>query len=79
MDEAADEAPDEPEDRPPADEGKGPAAVALGRLGGKKRGKARAEKLTRSGMACNTPSCQKWANGGDADGGVRHYRLVMLR
>ncbi|MCL2122907.1 MAG: hypothetical protein FWH34_02335 [Desulfovibrionaceae bacterium] len=30
----------------PNDDGKNPAAVALGRLGGKKGGKARAEKLT---------------------------------
>lgn len=30
----------------PAPDGKNPAAVALGRLGGKKGGKARAEKLT---------------------------------
>lgn len=29
-----------------ADDGKNPHAVALGRLGGKKGGKARAEKLT---------------------------------
>lgn len=35
----------EVEDKP-EDEGKNPAAVALGRLGGKKGGKARAEKLT---------------------------------
>jgi hypothetical protein len=35
---------DEPE--PDPDEGKNPAAVALGRLGGEKGGKARAEKLT---------------------------------
>lgn len=35
---------DEP--APDPDEGKNPAAVALGRLGGKKGGKARAEKLT---------------------------------
>jgi hypothetical protein len=35
---------DEPARDP--DEGKNPAAVALGRLGGKKGGKARAEKLT---------------------------------
>lgn len=33
------------EDKEP-DEGKNPAAVALGRLGGKKGGKARAAKLT---------------------------------
>jgi len=30
----------------PADDGKNPAAVALGRLGGQKGGKARAAKLT---------------------------------
>ena len=30
----------------PADEGKNPAAVALGRLGGQRGGKARAEKLS---------------------------------
>ena len=35
------------EDKPePADDGKDPAAVALGRKGGLKGGKARAEKLT---------------------------------
>lgn len=35
-------------DEPPPDpdEGKNPAAVALGRLGGQKGGKARAEKMT---------------------------------
>ncbi len=33
-------------DDKPADDGKNPAAVALGRLGGKKGGKARAESLT---------------------------------
>ena len=31
---------------PPAPDGKNPAAVALGRLGGKKGGPARAKKLT---------------------------------
>jgi len=35
------------EEEAPADEGKNPAAVALGRLGGKKGGKARAAKLTK--------------------------------
>jgi hypothetical protein len=35
---------DEPE--PDPDEGKNPAAVELGRLGGKKGGRARAEKLS---------------------------------
>lgn len=34
------------EPRPDPDEGKNPAAVALGRLGGQKGGKARAAKLT---------------------------------
>jgi hypothetical protein len=33
-------------EQPPADDGKDPAAVALGRKGGKKGGKARAAKLT---------------------------------
>lgn len=33
-------------EEPKADDGKNPAAVELGRLGGKKGGKARAEKLT---------------------------------
>ncbi len=34
------------EEPPDPDDGKNPAAVALGRLGGQKGGKARAEKLT---------------------------------
>jgi hypothetical protein len=41
-----DEATGEAEEEQPEDEGKNPAAVALGRLGGKKGGKARAEKLS---------------------------------
>jgi len=41
VDDATDE--DKPE---PADDGKDPAAVALGRKGGLKGGRARAEKLT---------------------------------
>lgn len=40
----ADSTDDEP--TPDPDDGKNPAAVALGRLGGLKGGKARAEKLT---------------------------------
>ena len=36
---------EQPEEEP-EDTGKNPAAVALGRLGGKKGGKARAEKLS---------------------------------
>jgi hypothetical protein len=35
------------EQAPPAEPGKNPAAVALGRLGGKKGGPARAAKLTK--------------------------------
>jgi hypothetical protein len=46
VDEATGQAPEESEEAP-ADEGKNPAAVALGRLGGKKGGKARAAKLTK--------------------------------
>lgn len=42
MDQATGEQPEEP-----VDEGKNPAAVALGRLGGLKGGKARAAKLTK--------------------------------
>lgn len=34
------------EEQPKVEDGKNPAAVALGRLGGLKGGKARAEKLT---------------------------------
>jgi hypothetical protein len=43
VDQATSEAAPEP---PAADDGKNPAAVALGRLGGLKGGKARAQKLT---------------------------------
>jgi len=43
VDQATNEAAPEPQS---ADDGKNPAAVALGRLGGLKGGKARAEKLT---------------------------------
>jgi hypothetical protein len=42
----ADATSDEPESEPDPDEGKDPAAVELGRRGGLKGGKARAEKLT---------------------------------
>lgn len=41
-----DRATDEDRDDEPADDGKDPAAVALGRKGGLKGGKARAAKLT---------------------------------
>ena len=48
VDDATSEAADEPTDDTPADDGKNPAAVALGRLGGLKGGKARAKKLTKA-------------------------------
>ena len=38
---------DQPDQPQPADEGKDPAAVALGRKGGLKGGKARAAKMTK--------------------------------
>ncbi len=41
-----DEATDEDKPAPDADDGKDPAAVSLGRRGGLKGGRARAEKLT---------------------------------
>jgi hypothetical protein len=50
----------------PADDGKDPAAVALGRKGGLKGGKARAEKLTpeeRSQIA-RKASQARWAAAG---------------
>ena len=49
LDEAVPDAEPEKEERP--DDGKNPAAVALGRLGGKKGGPARAKKLTREQRA----------------------------
>lgn len=53
------------EDKPePVDDGKDPAAVALGRKGGLKGGKARAEKLTpeqRSEMARKAASA-RWGD-----------------
>lgn len=53
----------EVEDKP-IDEGKNPAAVALGRLGGQKGGKARAAKLTpkeRSEIARNAAR-KRWGS-----------------
>lgn len=47
VDEATGGSPKVAEDDTPTDDGKNPAAVALGRLGGKKGGKARAAKLTK--------------------------------
>lgn len=47
VDEAVGDAPEKEAEEAPADGGKNPAAVALGRLGGQKGGKARAAKLTK--------------------------------
>ena len=61
---APDAEPDDQAQEPPVDEGKNPAAVALGRLGGLKGGKARAEKLTakqRSEIAKKAARA-RWAN-----------------
>lgn len=49
---------------PPVDDGKNPHAVALGRMGGLKGGKARAEKLSpkkRSEIAKKAAK-KRWAN-----------------
>ena len=47
VDQATDEEPEEEAEEPEVDDGKNPAAVALGRLGGLKGGKARAKRLTK--------------------------------
>lgn len=58
----------EPKSNPPVPEnGKNPAAVALGRLGGLKGGRARADKLTpkeRSDIA-RKASAKRWKKNGD--------------
>lgn len=58
------EATKEPEQPEPKAEGKNPHAVALGRLGGLKGGKARAEKLTleqRKEIA-RKAAAKRWGN-----------------
>lgn len=58
------------ESEPDPDEGKNPAAVALGRLGGQKGGKARAEKMTperRSEIARNAAAV-RWTRSRAAKG-----------
>lgn len=55
-------------DAAPADDGKNPAAVALGRLGGKKGGPARMAKLTpeeRSALA-KKAAAKRWGERADA-------------
>jgi hypothetical protein len=56
---------DEPE--PDPDDGKDPAAVALGRKGGLKGGKARAAKLTpgRRSKIARTAAQARWAAAGE--------------
>ncbi len=48
----------------PKDDGKNPAAVALGRLGGRKGGKARAEKLTKEQRSeiAKKAAAARWTN-----------------
>jgi hypothetical protein len=48
---AEEQAPEQASAEPAAEGGKNPAAVALGRLGGKKGGPARAKKLTKEQRA----------------------------
>lgn len=50
----------------PADDGKNPAAVALGRLGGLKGGKARAASLSKKKRSeiAKKAAAARWANKG---------------
>lgn len=56
---------EKPEEKPLDTEGKNPAAVALGRLGGKKGGKARAAKLTpeRRREIAREAARKRWGKG----------------
>lgn len=61
------DATDENREREPADDGKDPAAVSLGRRGGLKGGKARAAKLTaeqRSAIA-KKAAAARWGSSDD--------------
>jgi hypothetical protein len=55
-------------DSPPSDDGKDPAAVALGRKGGKKGGKARAAKMTpgERSEAASRAARARWAKEGES-------------
>jgi len=59
-DEATNENP--PEETKPEDDGKNPAAVALGRLGGLKGGKARAANMTKRqrSIAAKKAAMSRW-------------------
>ncbi|MBN1458761.1 MAG: histone H1 [Armatimonadetes bacterium] len=54
-----------PEEEPKPDDGKDPAAVALGRKGGLKGGKARAEKMTpeERSEAARRAAQARWGKG----------------
>ncbi len=62
VEQATDQEPKEPEKKP-EDEGKNPAAVALGRLGGLKGGKARAQNLTKkqTSEAAKKAALARWS------------------
>jgi len=66
VDEATTEEDSPPKKKPEeeAEDGKNPAAVALGRLGGLKGGKARAKKLTKKqrSEAARKAALARWAN-----------------
>lgn len=53
-----------------ADEGKNPAAVALGRLGGLKGGRARAKKLSKARLSAiaRRAAKKRWSKVGKRDG-----------
>jgi hypothetical protein len=53
-------------DSPPVDDGKDPEAVALGRKGGKKGGKARASNITaeQRSEAARKAAQARWSSGG---------------
>jgi len=55
--------------RPPDDSGKNAAAVALGRLGGEKGGKARASKLSakKRKKIAQLGAAARWANKAEKD------------
>lgn len=60
----------EPEEEPKPDDGKDPAAVALGRKGGLKGGKARAAKMTpeERSEAAKKAAEARWSKGKSANG-----------
>lgn len=60
---------DEP--RPDPDDGKNPAAVALGRLGGRKGGKARAASLTKEQRSeiAKKAAAARWGNRDESGSG----------